>query len=204
MKQISLALPEEEVPQHSPPINPPFEPHLLVAIDLALRAAWKAMFSDIADREVLEIKGEVKITQLLRKKLNDLRRSGSVSGYNCLAFERPYSGAEYLNFRGDKVRKPDLIFAVSGNPRPGVNDDLNDAMFVECKLIENGNKNCGLYCSKGLIRFVEGSYGWRMREGIMLAYVRTQQKLPEGLVDGLNSYGRAEALKTNGLPLLHF
>lgn len=198
MTRLSLAVPEEEVPQTLPLINPPFEPHLVTAIDSALKAAWNAMFLDIADREILETSGEVKITQHLRKKLNELRQSGSVSGYNCLAFERPYSGAEYLNFKNEKVRKPDLIFAVSGSPRPGVNDDLNDAMFVECKLIEDGGRNVGLYCSKGLIRFVEGSYAWRMNHGMMVAYVRTQQQLPEALVEGLNSYGRAKILETNG------
>lgn len=200
MTLISLAVPEEKTSQALSPTHPPFDSHLLIAIDQALKMAWEHMCSDEADREIIENKGEVSITQCLRKKLNNLRIKGSVDGYNCLAFERPYSGAEFYNYKGEKVRKPDLIFAVSGNPRPGVCDDLNDAIFVECKLVDsNGGKNVGLYCSHGLIRFIDGSYAWRMNQGMMIAYVRTGQQLPEALIDGLNSYGRAKTLKTDGI-----
>lgn len=198
MIQNSLAMSEESTPKVSSPINPAFDNRLLIAINQALQEAWALMCADKADRKIIEEKGEVSITQCLRKKLDQLRINGK-SGYNCHSFERPYSGAEFLNYNGKKIRKPDLIFAVSGNPRPGVFDNLNDAIFVECKLIDpNGKKNVGLYCSEGLIRFVEGSYSWRMPEGMMVAYVRSDQELPKALEDSLAGYGRAKKLKTDG------
>lgn len=199
MTELSLALPMEDTSEGLPAINPPFDPRLLVAIDAALRMAWDLLCSNDADRAILEADGEVKITQRLRAQLNRIRIKGGVPGYDSHAFERPYSGAEYYNYKGQSVRKPDLIFAVSGSPRSGVYDDLNDAIFVECKLIEpKGNKNVGQYCSNGLSRFVDGSYAWRMTQGMMIAYVRSDQRLPSALTDGMNVYGRAKALETDG------
>lgn len=194
-----LARPVEPIPDGRPvAINPEIEPHVLTAVDSAIREAWNRLLSDASDRQVLEQLGEVKITPRLRAQLNALRIAGTVAGYNAKAFERPYAGAEYLNHKGEKVRKPDLIFALAGAPRPGCYDDLNDALFIECKLIDEGRKNVGLYCSKGLIRFVDGSYSWRMKQGMMLAYVRTTQTLPSGLEDGLATHGRAKACETDG------
>lgn len=199
MTLLSLALPAIEGPESGPPVNPAFDSTLLLAIDRALRTAWQQLLSDNSERAVIEELGEVKITQRLRARLNELRTKGGADGYNCWTFERPYSGAEFLNYKGEKVRKPDLVFAVSGSPRTGVYDDLNDAIFVECKLIESaGRKNVGLYCGRGVMRFVDGSYAWRMPQGMMIAYVRSAQNLPSALTSGLNSYGRAETLETNG------
>lgn len=199
MTNLSLASPVPEKGEEKTPIHAPFEPRVLIAIDAALRQAWAGLCADKASRLILESKGEVAITHRLRKQLNVLRISGGVAGYNTAAFERPYSGAEYQNYKGEEVRKPDLIFALAGDPRPGVFDDLYDAVFVECKLIDQASsKNVGRYCSNGLIRFVEGSYAWRMPHGMMLAYVRSGQYLPDALTNGLNSYGRAQALNTDG------
>lgn len=198
MTQNSLAATEESTHKPLSPINPAFDDRLLIAINLALKEAWALMCSDNADRNIIETQDEVSITQCMRKRLNQLRING-LGGYSCYSFDRPYSGAEYYNYQGEKIRKPDLVFAVCGNPRPGVYDDLNDAIFVECKLIDrSGNKNVGLYCSHGLIRFVDGSYSWRMPEGMMVAYVRSDQKLPKALENGLAGYGRAKKLKTDG------
>jgi hypothetical protein len=109
-----------------------------------------------------------------------------VAGYDCNTFERPQISAEYLRLDG-RIRKPDIVFALSGIPRPGSGDGLYDGLFVECKIIDSGSRTVAEYCRNGLNRFVDGSYAWRMREGMMLAYVRTSQSLPADLDNSLVS-----------------
>jgi len=194
--KVALASPDDSS-KTRPGIHPPFSDELTSAICRALQKAWDSLKLSSEDREVLETGRETRITQRLEKKLNHLRVHGGVDGYNCNTFERPHVGSEYLNYEDVKVRKPDIIFGVSGSPRIGVIDDMYDAMFVECKLLDQG-KNFGLYCSKGLAKFVDGSYAWRMPEAMMVAYVRTGQRLPDDLVDGFATFKRGESYSLIG------
>lgn len=161
---------------------PPFEARYLRAIELALRMAWANLQNDVAKSRKLSTVNEERISHMLREALNTLRekKSGGVSDYNCSAFERPQVGAEIMT-RDGKIRKPDIVFALSGSARPGVTNSLKDAIFVECKILQLGSRTVAAYCDNGIHRFVEGSYAERMREGMMLAYVRSSQTLPGDL-----------------------
>lgn len=180
--------------------NPSFDRRHLRAIELALRAAWLAVHNNYATTGVLSSADEVRISHLLRDALNELREreTGGVDGYNCDIFERPYIGAEILTPDG-KIRKPDVVFSLSGRPRPGVINGMRDGIYVECKILEQGTKkNMVAYCKDGVHRFVEGSYAAWMREGMMLAYVRTKQSLPDDLAKLLGTDAMRKHLASNG------
>lgn len=181
--------------------NPSFEHRLLRAIELAVRKAWDNLHSNIVlARQLSAAKKEEQISHLLHKALNDLRegKTGKVEGYDCYHFGHPQVAPEILTPHG-KIKKPDLVFHLAGSARPGVADSLTDAIFVECKLLEHGSgKNVGAYCKNGIARFVEGSYGAWMREGMMLAYARTSQTLPGDLAKPLSKQQNKEDLATKG------
>lgn len=179
---------------------PAFEPRYLRAIELALRTAWSNLHKDAEKCRQLSTLNEERISHMLRDALNTLREKkiGGVTGYNCSAFERPQVGAEIMTKDG-KIRKPDIVFALSGWARPGVYNSLKDAIFVECKILEHrSKKNIAAYCNAGIHRFVEGSYAERMREGMMLAYVRTSQALPNDLATTLADEEMKAHLATDG------
>lgn len=161
--------------------NPPFERRHLRAIELALRKAWDELREDYALAEKLSSSDEVEISHLLRERLNQIREreTEGVPGYDCDTFYPSPLGGEVQTPQG-KISKPDIAFGLCGRPRPGVSSGLHDCIFVECKLIDQ-TKSARLYCKKGLQRFVTDAYAAWMREGMMLAYVRDDQVLPDAL-----------------------
>ncbi len=178
---------------------PPFDPRYLRAIELALRTAWANLRKDAVKCQKLSTLNEERISHMLRDALNTLRekKSGGVTDYSYLVFERPQVGAEIMT-KDEKIRKPDIVFALSGGARPGVSNSLKDAIFVECKILQQGSRSVTAYCNAGILRFVEGSYAERMREGMMLAYVRTGQALPNDLATTLADEEMKERLATDG------
>lgn len=183
---------EDSEPYHA--IHPAFDDRLLLAVERAARLAWKRMLTDKDDRQVLAGGPEPKITRRFRQRLADIRITGASDGYDYNTFERPHVNSEFTDYKGDRVGLPDLVFQLAGRPRPGVIDDIHDGIFVECKLIDNGSPNVGKYCDKGIDRYVDGKYAWRMPQGMMVAYVRTGQILPRALEDALAKYDRTEKL----------
>jgi hypothetical protein len=187
----SLNLLEPESPLQQ--VHPPFDDRLLIAIEIALRTAWAEILQDGTVLEVLEKGKETKITNILRERLERIRvRENDPLEYNCNVFERPHVSAEYSNYKKERPELPDLVFHLSGRPRPGVMDSLYDGLYVECKILDNGSRNLGRYCRNGVRRFVDGDYGWRMSQGMMCAYVRTTQELPVAL----EGYFRASRVAT--------
>lgn len=187
MKDL-FALAEDPPPYTS---YPPFGSRYLRAIELAVRQAWSQLLADPGEAAKLATASEVDISHQLRTALNGLRerRTGDVPGYTYDVFEHPQLGAEFQTQNGS-IRKPDLVFFLAGQPRPGVADGMRDAIFVECKLLEKG-KTVATYCRDGLKRFVTGDYAAWVREGMMLGYVRDQSMLPEALV----KLGRRQAIR---------
>jgi len=180
---------------------PPFEPRYLRAIELALRTAWANLHKDTEKSHQLSALSEERISHMLRDALNTLRekRTGGIKDYNSLFFDRPHVGAEFVTQTG-KIRKPDIVFSLCGWARPGVSNSMKDGIFVECKIIEHGSKkNVAAYCNAGIHRFVEGSYAERMREGMMVAYVRTSQSLPKDLATIMADAKMKKYLATDGV-----
>lgn len=188
---LNLSKPEPP----SPHIHPPLDDRVLIAVEVALRTAWAEMLHDHTVRSILEGGKEKQITSILRERLERIRvRESDILEYNCNVFERPHVDAEYSNYKNEKAERPDLVFHLSGRPRPGVVDSLYDGLYVECKIIDNGSRTLGLYCTKGVKRFVDGDYGWRMPQGMMCAYVRTSHELPVALENHFGILGVATSL----------
>jgi hypothetical protein len=179
---MHITLSVSEPQRRSQHIHRPLHERVLVAIEIALRRAWKELLNECTVRYALQNGNEKEITKLFRERLERIRvRARNRLGYNCSVFERPHVDAEYSNYTDAKAERPDLVFHLSGRPRPGVVDSLYDGLYVECKIIDNGSRSIGEYCRKGVKRFVDGDYGWRMPQGMMCAYVRTTQRLPIAL-----------------------
>jgi hypothetical protein len=189
----SLSLSEAQSPEQH--IHPPLDDRVLIAIEVALRTAWAEMLEDPAVQNILENGKEKQITNLLRERLERIRvRENDPLEYNCNVFERPHVDAEYSNYKNEKAERPDLVFHLSGRPRPGVVDSLYDGLYVECKIIDNKRRHVAEYCRNGVMRFVNGDYGWRMPQGMMCAYVRTNQELPVALEGYFGGVGVAATL----------
>jgi hypothetical protein len=75
-----------------------------------------------------------------------------------------------------KSKKPDLCFDLQRETRVDW-DQLQDALFAECKPIDKKHLLKDHYCAvekdcTGVERFVIGDYAWAMEEALMIGYVR--------------------------------
>jgi hypothetical protein len=107
---------------------------------------------------------EAEVTALLQARLNAMIHDDPLWAQLVLCAAR---GAETPSYSGKKIEKrPDLSLWLS-------NRDRNFPLIVEAKIIDApAKKTVGLYCSKGLQRFIDGEYAWGCGEALMLAYVR--------------------------------
>ena len=143
------------------------------------------------------------LTAALRSVIeNDLRQSGSVSGFNRQTYESVIRQGQVANFDGTRRAKtPDLCFKLR-------DDDLEprlvlsefDALFVECKPVDATHPVGSKYCDDGLNRFVNGDYAWAMQEGMMLAYSRDGRTIADHLVPTMSDTSRMKSLATTQLP----
>ncbi len=155
---------------------------MILAIENALRVAWSRVSADDKLKPVLEQGNEDSITALIQSELEELRQSNSAGLYKEAIFNLTERGSQLINYNAKNIKKsPDLIFRIK-NKRPGLSPRLNiyDGIFVECKLITK-TATVSDYIQNGLQRFVDGDYAWAVGQGLMMAYVRTSQVLPETL-----------------------
>jgi hypothetical protein len=76
----------------------------------------------------------------------------------------------------------------------------HDALFVECKPVDEKHFAGKHYCDDGLIRFVRGDYAWAMQEGMMLAYARDGRTIADHLIPAMDKPNRMTSLATVQLP----
>ena len=162
------------------PVNPPFSDRLILAIENALRNVWGSLSAKPQFKLQLQRESEVRITALLQKELDRLRRAGTAIGYDTTTFESSPRGGEVFNYNRSKdSKRPDLTFKVCGT-RSGVGDAFEDAYYIECKIIaRKGRPGTREYVQEGVKRFVVGDYAWAMPHAGMLAYHRGKQILPD-------------------------
>lgn len=95
------------------------------------------------------------------------------------------------NYNGQELTKqPDLSIVLTDRGR-------NFPLHVEAKIIDPG-KGVSRYCEKGLIRFVNGDYGWARSDGMMIAYVRKAATIASALSGFLK--GREAVYETETPP----
>jgi hypothetical protein len=189
------------------PLSHPYPPialELVLAVEDAVRSAWRAAKQTRRGQEGIDAGDEERITAELQEQLARLWRSEACAGFGPAFFCAPARGGKVRSFDDRSVnRAPDLSFQV---PRQiPVTETTQDGLFVECKVIAHGGRNTGEYCRDGLKKFIDGSYAWAMPQAMMIAYVMTSQKLPRALQDYF-AQGNAEEnrrkFKLKGKPTL--
>jgi hypothetical protein len=140
----------------------------VAVVDRALCEAWLRL---MADHSVLvHAADEDMITEQLRTELAAMRKANQPPGFNDALFGIPTRDSRLRDCHGESIdQSPDLTIypAVS---RPGIADDLHDALFFECKVLDK-KRGMDLYRANGMERFTTGRYAWRMPHAGMLAYV---------------------------------
>lgn len=169
------------------PVHPtdPFSPSQLLVIEEALCEAWKRV---VASTVPVATAGEVDLNAALVTSLHELLAEESVSAFTDVAFESPVRGGEVEDLTGArKEKRPDVTLRPTGNP--GHSKEFW-ALFIECKIVD-GDHPVTLYFSKGLRRFIDGTYAWAVRQGMMLAYVRDGGDLHARVEERLKKKKRA-------------
>ena len=146
---------------------------------------------------------EDEITAALRAVIeNNLRKTGSISGFNHHSYESVVRQGQVANYDRTRLTKsPDLCFKLR-------HEDFEsrmvlseyDALFVECKPVDDTHPAGSKYCDDGLNRFVDGDYAWAMQEGMMLAYARHGRTIATHLIPAMKESKRMKSLRTVDLP----
>lgn len=160
----------------------------MLVVHLAITRAFELMREEaFVFGSALENDITIKLENVLN---NRVLNRGEVDG-----FDRSFFGkvrrVEIVNYDGTKkAKKPDLCFDLQRENQVDW-DQLQDALFAECKPVDKKHLLKDHYCAvgkdcTGIERFVVGDYAWAMEEGFMIGYVR----------DGFTIYPHlAEALK---------
>lgn len=140
---------------------------------LAITRAFELIRAEGVKLPTLENDITIKLENVLN---NQVLNRGEVEG-----FDRNFFGkvrrVEVVNFDGTKkAKKPDLCFDLQREAQIEW-DQLQDALFAECKPVDKGHLLSAHYCAvgkdcTGIERFVIGDYAWAMEEAMMIGYVR--------------------------------
>jgi hypothetical protein len=147
---------------------------------LIIAESLKRAFDDVrvASSATISNGSEAEVTALLEARLNSLIEENHFWGHLVLCVAR---GKESVSFDGTHLEKrPDLSIYLTNRHR-------SFPLIVEAKIIDSASaKGEVLYCENGVRRFVEGEYGWGVREAFMLGYVRDGSSIGTKLVPYLS------------------
>jgi len=172
------------------PLNPLKKFHLKAILETIIEA-WDNLIVD-CDDEVFQ-EGEECINRLMVSELNNLLDIGP-SVWSLLV-SSAQDASNIPNYNGRKIGKqPDisLILTMRKSSLP---------FIIECKLI-GPKKGVDLYCTKGILRFVDGDYAWYDQQSIMLAYVQDESNIESKLSPYLKRHQSksVDRFKTVSLP----
>lgn len=164
---------------------------LIECVDNALSIAWRRLHAK--NPSIIATKDEDRITDELVTELTSMRRNDELKGFNSNFFGVPVRDGKIANQSGSSIdQMPDLTIHLA-HPRQGVADDRHDALFYECKVI-TAKRNLNLYRKKGIQRFLDGQYAWRMPHAGMIGYVF--QPAPKCPIAALTGYFAKKVKKT--------
>ena len=139
---------------------------------------------------------------------NQVLNRGEVEGFD-KGFFGKVRRVEVVNFDGTKKsKKPDLCFDLQREDRIDW-DQLQDALFAECKPVDKKHSLDAHYCAvgkdcTGIERFVIGDYAWAMHEAMMIGYVRGAFRIHPDLATSLADSQRHELLGSPTIPVALF
>ncbi len=172
---------------------------------LAHMAVTKAFEIIRTERYALGSTLENDVTIKLENVLNNqVLNRGEVEGFDKNFFGK-VRRVEVVNFDGTKKsKKPDLCFDLQRESRIDW-DQLQDAIFAECKPVDKGHLLNAHYCAvgkdcTGIERFVIGDYAWAMHEAMMIGYVRDGFRIHPHLATSLADPKRHISLGSPSIP----
>ena len=175
----------------------------VASVEYTFRAVWHEMFSRLDIQFDIDTAGEDAITLALQDTFDELNMIGA-SELNMLKRhfdtvpEADAGRRSSRNTGGYFDARPDFAFRRKVTPRG--ESRIDGCFFVEAKLIEKG-KTMGLYCSSGLIRFVDGKYAKCTSQAMMLGYHRdSKQSLPKSLEQYLKRPGNRKKYRLESGP----
>lgn len=175
-----------------------------LSVILLIRRVILRAFEIIAERDLsLATRIEDEITAALRAIVeNDLRQTGSVAGFNKRTFETVVRQGQVVDHTLTKLTKtPDLCFKLRNDEQePRLVLSEHDALFAECKPVDESHPAGGKYCDDGLCRFVDGAYAWAMEQALMIGYVRHGRSIEKHLIPAMRDPTRFTNLKVVELP----
>lgn len=132
---------------------------------------------------------EDQITHRLQSIVEDvLRQTGSIEGFNRHTFGKVTRHEGVSNYNGVHPNKePDLCFELKvDEEQTATVISSQNAIFVECKPVDEDHPAGSKYCDDGIVRFVRGDYAWAMREALMIGYARHGRNIDKHLVKAMN------------------
>lgn len=146
---------------------------------------------------------EDQVTASLCNVIEDrLRQTGEVSGFSQRTYESVRRQGHFANYDSKKYSKaPDLCFRLrryDHEPRPVLSQ--HEALFIECKPVDDTHSAGSAYCDAGLCRFVEGDYAWAMEQAMMIGYARNGRTIATHLIPAMRETERVRALLTEQFP----
>jgi hypothetical protein len=188
----------KEVKQSFP--YPPFPVAVMLIIEKAIIYAWEKLKESPPDNFNLSNAKEDNITAELQEKLEYLRKTEDVQGFNAKTFETVNRGSDFKNYNGTSIKKqPDLIIKLIGI-RDGIFSSLKDGIFIECKPVDKKHSIKSQYCEEGIKRFIKGDYAWAMPDAMMLGYIKGNYSIIPKFYDILNK--NKKKYNTKKLPYL--
>lgn len=181
--------------------HPKIPLRLILVAHLALTRAFELLRAQPPVGIVLSTAKEDEITLELYRLLEDrLLGTGAVAGFDRRRFRNVVRAPEIPNYDGTHpAKKPDLVAFLMEREHLSVRPS-QDALFAECKPVDDAHPIGKHYCDSGIQRFVNGEYAWAMQEGMMIAYVRGGRTINTHLAPVLASGNRQAALGAPGAP----
>jgi hypothetical protein len=182
-------------------------PHVDIRIILiahrALAEAFRLLRTQPPAGFVLATAKEDDITLTIYQILQDrLLRSKEVAGFDRRRFERVVRAPEIANYDyTHPAKRPDLVLFLMKREHLQVQSS-HDAIFAECKPVDDAHSVGQHYCDLGIRKFVNGDYAWAMQEGMMIGYVRGGRRIDTHLAPVLASASRQATLGSPTIPAL--
>lgn len=195
MPGFFVADPDYRLPHPQIPLR------LILVAHLALHRAFELLRAHPPAGFVLSTAKEDEITFELYRVLEDhFLDSGAVAGFDRRRFRNVVRAPEITNYDGTHpAKKPDLVAFLMKREHLSVRPS-QDALFAECKPVDDAHPTGQHYCDSGIRRFVTGDYAWAMQQGMMVAYVRGGRTIETHLAPALTSGTRQVELGAPGSP----
>lgn len=176
---------------------------IVLAAHSALVKAFEILRFSPPEGFRLESALEDAITRQLHALLEDrFLSTNEVSGFDRRRIRNIVRAPEISNHDGSHpAKKPDLVLFLLKRERYSVQSS-QDAIFAECKPVDDTHAIGQHYCDQGIMRFVNGEYAWAMQDGVMVAYVRGCRTIESTLSPALAGKDRHERLGSPAPPTI--